>query len=50
MDYNFDDSYYSVWTYKSGDTEGEYGTKQSLQFDKQIAKELIKTLEEFVNS
>lgn len=50
MDYNFDENYYSIWTYKSGDVDGEYGTKQSLQFDKKIAKKLIRTLQDFVNN
>ena len=50
MDYNFDDRYYSIWTYKSADTDGEHGPKQSLQFDKHNALKLIKTLEEFLNN
>lgn len=50
MDYNYNDLYYSIWTYKSGDLDGREGTKQTLQFDKTLAIELVKSLEEFINS
>lgn len=50
MDYKFNDEFYSIWTYKSGDIKGEYGTKQNLQFDNQMAIRLVETLEEFINN
>ncbi|MDY0234547.1 MAG: hypothetical protein RBR71_00755 [Gudongella sp.] len=50
MDYNSNEDYYSMWTYKSNDPNGEEGSKQTLQFDLKQVKVLLKTLEEFINS
>ena len=50
MDYNFNNDYYSMWTFKSNDPNGLEGSKQTLQFDLKQAKILLKTLEEFINS
>ena len=49
MDYNYNDEFFSMWSYKSGDLYGDYGTKQSLQFNKEIALELKNALEKFCN-
>ena len=47
-DYNFDDEYFSVWSYKNGDMKREGDCPQNIQFDKEMAKALRDGLNAFL--
>lgn len=48
--YTMDDEYFSITTYREGDDTGEYGTKQSLQFDHDMARQLYDAISKFLNN
>jgi len=47
-EYNSDELYFSIWSYKDGDLSGEGTCKQNMQFDKEIAKNLYNALKSFL--
>ena len=47
-EYNSDENFFSIWSYKDGDLSGEGTCKQNMQFDKQIAKDLYNALKSFL--
>ena len=47
-EYNSDEKYFSIWSYKDGDLSGEGTCKQNMQFDKEIAKNLYDALKSFL--
>ena len=48
-DYCYNKNYFQIRTYKTGDVKMEFGAKQNIQIDKQMAKKLIHILNEFIN-
>lgn len=48
--YTMNDELFSIATYREGDDTGEYGTKQSLQFNHDMAKQLRDALSIFLKS
>jgi len=47
-DYCFNEKYFQIRTYKAGDINRKEGSKQNIQFDKEIASELVKLLNQFI--
>lgn len=47
-DYNMDEQYFSIWSYKQGDLNRIEGAKQNLQFDKEMARKLRDALNDFL--
>ena len=48
-DYNMDGRFFSIWSFKQGDLDRTEGSKQNLQFDKQMAQKLRDALNQFLN-
>lgn len=48
MEYNWDDEFFGIWTYRNGDLHREHGPKQQLQLNKQIAEEIYNALGKFL--
>lgn len=47
-DYNMDDKYFSIWSYKKGDISRSGTCSQNMQFDKDIARQLRDALNQFL--
>ena len=47
-DYDMDDQFFSIWSYKQGDLDRTEGVKQNMQFDKEIARKLRDALNQFL--
>jgi hypothetical protein len=47
-DYCYDQKYFQIRTYKSGDIKMEESPKQNIQLDKKMAVELINLLSDFI--
>ena len=47
-DYDMDDQFFSIWSYKQGDLDRTEGVKQNMQFDKEMARELRDALDQFL--
>ena len=47
-DYNMDDKYFSIWSYKKGDIYRTGNCSQNMQFDKEIARQLRDALNQFL--
>jgi len=47
-DFNVDEEYFSIWSYKNGDVARERGCPQNMQFDKEIVKILCDALNDFL--
>lgn len=47
-DYNMDDQYFSIWSYRKGDLARSGDCPQNMQFDKKIARELRDALNQFL--
>ena len=47
-EYNSDEHFFSIWSYKDGDLSGEGTCKQNMQFDKQVANDLFTALKSFL--
>ncbi|EHJ9962204.1 hypothetical protein KB977_004626 [Vibrio parahaemolyticus] len=48
-DYCFNESAFQIRTYKDGDSQRTEGSKQNLQLNKKMARELIAKLQDFVD-
>ncbi|MCL2188753.1 MAG: hypothetical protein FWC16_07165 [Defluviitaleaceae bacterium] len=49
-DFNADEEYFSIWSYKNGDVARERGCPQNMQFDKEVATILRDALNEFLSN
>lgn len=47
-DYNMDDQYFSIWSYKNGDLSRSGNCSQNMQFDKTTARQLRDALNKFL--
>ena len=47
-DYNMDDQYFSLWSYKNGDIQRAGNCHQNMQFNKEHARELRDLLNKFL--
>lgn len=47
-DYCYDKNFFQIRTYKAGDQNRSQGSKQNVQIDKEMAKEIIKKLNVFL--
>ena len=48
-DYDMDDRYFSLWSYRQGDLDRTKGGSQNMQFDKEMARKLRDALNRFLN-
>ena len=48
-DYCYDRNLFQIRTYKSGDQTRSEGSKQNIQIDRKMAKEIIDKLNQFLN-
>lgn len=48
-EYNMDNEYFSIWSYKKGDFQRAESSKQNIQFDSKIAEELYEALGQFLH-
>ena len=48
-DYDMDDRYFSLWSYRKGDFGRTKGGSQNMQFDKEMACKLRDALDHFLN-
>ena len=48
IDYNADNYFFSIWSYRDGDIGHIYGSKQNMQFNKEMAKKLRNALNAFL--
>lgn len=47
-DYNMDNRFFSIWSYRQGDLDRTKGGSQNMQFDKEMARKLRDALNQFL--
>ena len=47
-DFDMDDQYFSIWSYKQGDLNRSGDCPQNMQFDKAVARQLRDALNQFL--
>lgn len=47
-DFNMDNQYFSIWSYKNGDLNRSGNCPQNMQFDKTVARQLRDALNQFL--
>ena len=47
-DYDMDDRYFSIWSYRQGDMDRAKNGSQNMQFDKEMARKLRDALNQFL--
>lgn len=48
-DYDMDDRFFSIWSYRQGDLDRNKSGSQNMQFDKAMARKLRDALNHFLN-
>jgi len=47
-DFDMDDQFFSIWSYRQGDLDRTKGGSQNMQFDKEMARKLRDALNQFL--